>query len=59
MIYFLSDQHGGECIGELTKYLEEATDSDLLIILGDVGIKFRDNEENRAFDELLLSANKR
>ena len=59
MIYFLSDQHGGERIGELTKYLEEATDDDLLIILGDVGLKFRDTEENRAFDELLLSAKKK
>ena len=59
MIYFLSDQHGGERIGELTKYLNEATDDDLLIILGDVGLKFRDTEENRAFDELLLSAKKK
>ena len=59
MIYFLSDQHGGERIGELTKYLSEATEDDLLIILGDVGLKFKDTEENRAFDELLLSAKKK
>ena len=59
MIYFLSDQHGGEKIGELTKYLDTAGDDDLLIILGDVGIKFRDTEENRAFDELLLSSTKK
>lgn len=59
MIYFLSDMHGGERIGELTKYLEEATDDDLLIILGDSGIKFRDTEENKAFDELLLSSEKK
>ena len=58
MIYFLSDQHGGERIGELTKYLNEASDSDLLIILGDIGLKFRDTEENRAFDELFLSSKK-
>ena len=59
MIYFLSDQHGGERVGDLPKYLEEATDEDVLIILGDVGLKFRDTEENRAFDELLLSSKKK
>ena len=59
MIWFLSDQHGGERIGELTKYLEEATEDDLLIILGDLGLKFRDTEENRAFDELVLSSKKK
>ena len=59
MIRFLSDQHGGERIGELTKYLEEAGDDDLLIILGDLGLKFRDTEENRAFDELVLSSKKK
>ena len=59
MIYFLSDPHGGERIGELTKYLEEANDSDLLIILGDIGLKFRDTEENRAFDSLILSSKKK
>lgn len=59
MIYLLSDQHGGERVGELTKYLEMATDDDLLIILGDVGVKFRDTEENRAFDELFLSSKKK
>lgn len=58
MIYFLADQHGGERIGELTKYIEEAGDRDLLIILGDSGIKFTDTEENRAFDELLISSTK-
>ena len=59
MIYFLSDQHGGEKIGDLKKYLDTAGDGDLLIILGDIGLKFRDTEENRAFDELVLSANKK
>ena len=59
MIYFLSDQHGGECVGELKKYYEIATENDLLIILGDVGLKFTDTEENRAFDELFLSAPKK
>ena len=59
MIYLLSDQHGGENIGELTKYLDTAGDDDLLIILGDVGVRFRDTEENRAFDELFLSSKKK
>ena len=59
MIYFLSDQHGGERIGELTKYLAEAKDTDLLIILGDLGLRFKDTEENRAFDELILTAKKK
>ena len=59
MIYFLSDLHGGERTGELTKYLDEAGDSDLLIVLGDIGLKFRDTEENRAFDDLILSSKKK
>ena len=59
MICFLSDQHGGEKLGELQKYLDTGKDDDLLIILGDVGLKFRDTEENRAFDELLLSSKKK
>ena len=59
MIYLLSDQHGGECVGGLRKYYEIATEDDLLIILGDVGLKFTDTEENRAFDELFLSSPKK
>ena len=59
MIYFLSDQHGGEKVGDLEKYYQIAGEDDLLIILGDVGFKFTDTEENRAFDELLLSAPKK
>ena len=59
MIYLLSDQHGGEKIGDLKKYIEIANENDLLIILGDVGLKFRDTEENNAFDEFFLSSNKK
>lgn len=59
MIYFISDLHGGECMGEFVKYLDEARDSDLLIVLGDIGLHFRDTEENRAFDELVLSSKKK
>lgn len=58
MIYFLADQHGGERIGELEKYLRTARADDLLIVLGDLGLCFCDTEENRAFDELLLSSKK-
>lgn len=58
MIWFLSDQHGGERMGELEKYLSTASDSDLLIILGDVGLRFADTEENRRFDEIFLSSDK-
>jgi predicted phosphodiesterase len=59
MIYLLADQHGGERVGELQKYIDTANDGDLLIILGDIGLKFRDTEENRAFDELILSSSKK
>lgn len=59
MIYFLADQHGGERVGELEKYISTASDGDLLIILGDIGIAFQDTEENRRFDELLLSSKKK
>lgn len=59
MIYFLSDQHGGECYGDLQKYLDMATEEDLLIILGDLGLRFQDTEENRKFDEFILSAKKK
>ncbi len=58
MIYFLSDQHGGERMGEFEKYLDTSDPSDLLIILGDVGLRFDDTEENRRFDELFLSSKK-
>ena len=59
MIRFLSDQHGGERLGELEKYLSTESDSDLLIILGDVGLRFADTEENRQFDEMFLSSKKK
>ena len=59
MIYLLSDPHGGEAVGELDKYLRQGKENDLLIILGDVGLHFEDNERNRAFDSLLLSSQKK
>ena len=56
MIYFLSDQHGGESIGDLWDYIDNAKEEDLLILLGDLGLRFEDNERNRAFDERLLAS---
>lgn len=58
MIWLLSDLHGGENIQGFLHYLETAQDDDLLILLGDVGLKFADTEENRRFDALFLSAKK-
>ena len=58
MIWLLSDPHGGENIQGFREYLATAKEEDLLIILGDVGLKFADTKENRLFDELLLSAEK-
>ena len=56
MIYLLSDEHGGEKVGDLKKYIQNNNDNNLLIILGDVGLKFADTKENKEFDEFLLSS---
>ena len=58
MIYLISDPHGGESMKGLQSYLEICTDSDLLIILGDLGVMFEDTEENRSFTEWFLSLDK-
>lgn len=58
MIYLISDPHGGENTRGIERYLEVCTDSDLLIILGDLGLKFQDNEENRRFTKWFLSIDK-
>lgn len=58
MIWLLSDPHGGEAVSGILQYLETAPPEDLLILLGDVGLKFADTEANRAFDRLLFSAQK-
>ena len=59
MIYFLSDQHGGECVCGMQEYFDKGGEDDLLIILGDIGIKFQDTEENRKFDEMIMSSKKK
>ena len=58
MIYLISDPHGGEVMRGLERYLEVCTDSDLLIILGDLGIRFENTEQNRQFTEWFLSLDK-
>lgn len=58
MIYLISDCHGGENISGIERYLELCTDSDLLIILGDIGLRFGPTEENKRFTNWFLSLNK-
>ena len=59
MIYFCSDLHGNFTkIGPLKEYLEIATENDLLILLGDVGMHFRETEDNEEFTAFFLSMDK-
>lgn len=58
MIYFISDPHGGENMQGFERYLEVCTDSDLLIILGDLCLSFEKTEENRKFTEWFLALKK-
>ena len=58
MIWLLSDLHGGENLRGFQEYLDTAGEEDLLILLGDVGLKFAYTEENRRFDEMFLSSTK-
>ena len=57
MIYFLSDFHG-ERFDALEEYAKNYKDGDLLIVLGDVGLRFENTEENRIFTEYFLSIDK-
>ena len=57
MIYLISDLHGEETRG-LRAYLEAYNEGDLLIILGDVGLKFEENEKNLKFTENFLKIDK-
>lgn len=57
MIYFTSDPHG-EMTEAISRYISDYREGDLLIILGDVGLKFEDTEENRRFTERFLSIDK-
>ena len=55
MIYLASDLHG-EITHTLKDYYDCAGEGDLLLLLGDTGVRFWGTEENRAFDELFLSS---
>ena len=55
MIYLISDIHGDIEHRGLTNFLEVAKEGDILIILGDTELSFRDTPENRAFTEKFLS----
>lgn len=58
MIYFISDLHG-EKSEALEAYLKIATEKDLLIILGDVGLNFYDTLENMEFTRYFMSLDKK
>lgn len=58
MIYFISDIHADVNFKGLKEYLEIATDNDLLIVLGDVGLKFTDSEECKSFTDWFLKIDK-
>ena len=57
MIYLLSDLHG-EWKQGLSEYLERRQKGDLLIVLGDVGLKFEKNQENELFTQKFLRIDK-
>ena len=56
MIYFISDLHGEGDVRALKRYEKVRKDGDMLIILGDVGVKFdKNSEENACFDKYFLA----
>ncbi len=59
MIYFLSDLHAVMDFAALKKYLHSASENDLLIILGDIGLEFENTLQNNKFNSEFLSANKK
>ena len=59
MIFLLSDLHGDFSFPGFTEYVKNASDSDLLIVLGDIGLNFENTEENRQFTENFLSVDKK
>ena len=58
MIYLISDIHGNIEFSGLSEYLNIATEDDLLIILGDIGLAFEDSKENRDFTDLFMAIKK-
>lgn len=59
MIYFIADIHGDISFAGLNEYIQKATDDDLLIVLGDVGLNFEKTDENKRFTEQFLSVDKK
>ncbi len=58
MIYFIADPHGSESYNGISRYLDLYRDGDLLIILGDLCLKFENTEENARFTEAFLKIDK-
>ena len=56
MIYIISDLHENIEFEAFNKYIAEDHTNDLLIILGDIGMKLQDTEENERFTQHVLSA---
>lgn len=59
MVYLLSDLHGDLNLSGFQKYLMDAGEDDLLILLGDICLKFEETEENRIFTDSFLASKKR
>lgn len=58
MIYIISDLHGDKNFKGLQEYLRIAEENDLLIVLGDIGLKFEDTAENHEFTNYFLNIKK-
>ena len=58
MIYLISDIHGKMDFKGLVEYINIASNDDLLIVLGDVGLSFGKEEKNKIFTEYFLSIKK-
>lgn len=57
--FLLSDFHGDINFKGFNEYLEIANDDDLLIILGDVGLFYKEREDNALFTEKFLNTKKK
>ena len=58
MIYLISDIHERQEFAGLNEYCKISGDEDLLIVLGDVGLGFKDDYENDKFTKFFLSIDK-
>ncbi len=56
MIYLLSDLHAELDFAAFDTYLQEDHTGDLLVILGDIGLKLEKTEENERFTQRFLAA---